>query len=214
MGFCLFNNIAIAAKHAMNNYHLDRILIADFDVHHGNGTQETFYSDPKVLYFSTHQYPFYPGTGSLGEVGAGEGEKATVNVPLPAWCGDEEYLQVFQQILAPIAYRFQPQLILVSAGYDPHRADQISLMQVSIAGFARMVSILKELSSELCQGRLVFTLEGGYNTLALAYSIKATLEVLLGKTEVDDPLEKPTHTRGATGAEVTIQEVKRIHNLE
>lgn len=213
MGFCLFNNVAIAAKHAMNNYHLDRILIVDFDVHHGNGTQETFYSDPKVLYFSTHQYPFYPGTGSLGEVGAGEGKGATVNVPLPAWCGDEEYLQVFQQILTPIARRFQPQLILVSAGYDSHWADQISLMQVSIAGFARMVSVLKGLASELCQGRLVFALEGGYNTLALAYSIKATLEVLLGKTEVDDPLDKPTDNRRATGAEATIQEVKKIHNL-
>jgi len=213
MGFCLFNNVAIAAKHAVNNYHLDRILIADFDVHHGNGTQETFYSDPKVLYFSTHQYPFYPGTGSLEEVGAGGGEGATVNVPLPAWCGDEEYLQVFQEILTPIARRFQPQLILVSAGYDAHWADQLSLMQVSIAGFAQMVSILKGLASELCQGRLVFTLEGGYHTQALAYSIKATLEVLLGKTEVDDPVGKSTYTREATGAVETIQQVKKIHSL-
>jgi acetoin utilization deacetylase AcuC-like enzyme len=214
MGFCLFNNIAIAAKRIMKDYQLERILIADFDVHHGNGTQDAFYHDPEVLYFSTHQYPFYPGTGSIGEVGVGEGEGTTVNVPLPAWCGDEEYLQVFQQILVPIAHRFQPQLILVSAGYDPHWADQISLMQVSITGFAQMVSILKGLALELCQGRLVFTLEGGYHILALAYSIKATLEVLLGKAEVDDPLGQPTHSRGAPEVKEIIQQVKRVHNLK
>jgi len=213
MGFCLFNNIAVAAKQTMKDHHLDRVLIADFDVHHGNGTQEAFYNDPNVLYFSTHQYPFYPGTGRIEEVGAGEGEGATVNVPLPAWCGDEEYLQVFQQILVPIAHRFQPRTVLVSAGYDPHWADQISLMQVSIAGFAQMVRILQGLASELCQGRLVFTLEGGYHTLALAHSIKATLEVLLGKPEVDDPLGKPTYTRRASKVEEIIQQVKRAHRL-
>jgi len=213
MGFCLFNNIAVAAKQTMKDHHLDRVLIADFDVHHGNGTQEAFYNDPNVLYFSTHQYPFYPGTGRIEEVGAGEGEGATINVPLPAWCGDEEYLQVFHQILVPIAHRFQPRIVLVSAGYDPHWADQISLMQVSIAGFAQMVRILKELASELCQGRLVFTLEGGYHTLALAHSIKATLEVLLGKPEVDDPLGKPTYTRRASKVEEIIQQVKRAHRL-
>jgi len=213
MGFCLFNNIAIAAKYAVNKYHLDRILIVDFDVHHGNGTQDTFYSDSKVLYFSTHQYPFYPGTGSIREKGAEGGEGATVNVPLPAWCGDEEYLKLFQEILVPIARRFQPHLILVSAGYDAHWADQLALMQVSIPGFARMVRILKELAVELCQGRLVFTLEGGYNIQALAYSIKATLEVLLGETEVDDPIGNPADSRGAVEVEDVIQQVKRIHNL-
>jgi len=213
MGFCLFNNIAVAAKQTMKNHDLDRVLIADFDVHHGNGTQEAFYNDPKVLYFSTHQYPFYPGTGRIEEVGAGEAEGATVNVPLPAWCGDEEYLQVFQQVLVPIAHRFQPQIILVSAGYDPHWADQISLMQVSIAGFAQMVRILQELASELCHSRLVFTLEGGYHTLALAHSIKATLEVLLGKPEVDDPLGKPTYTKRASEVGEIIQQVKKTHRL-
>jgi len=213
MGFCLFNNIAVAAKQTMKDHHLDRVLIADFDVHHGNGTQEAFYNDPNVLYFSTHQYPFYPGTGRIEEVGAGEGEGATVNVPLPAWCGDEEYLQVFQQVLVPIAHRFQPRIVLVSAGYDSHWADQISLMQVSIAGFAQMVRILQGLASELCQGRLVFTLEGGYHTLALAHSIKATLEVLLGKPEVDDPLGKPTYTRRASEVGEIIQQVKEAHRL-
>lgn len=214
MGFCLFNNIAIAAKQIMNSYQLDRIMIVDFDVHHGNATQESFYDDPKVLYFSTHQYPFYPGTGEIEEVGVGEGEGATVNVPLPAWCGDREYLHVFQQILSPIAYRFRPQIIMVSAGYDPHWADQISLMQLSTTGFAQMASTLKELASELCQGRLVFTLEGGYHTLALAHSIRATLEVLQGKPQIEDPLGKPSSDRGAPGIEAVIRQVKRVHNLE
>jgi len=214
MGFCLFNNIAIAARQAMKEHNLDRVLIADFDVHHGNGTQDTFYRDPTVLYFSTHQYPFYPGTGSIEEVGAGEGQGATVNVPLPAWCGDEEYLQVFHQILVPTARRFQPQVILVSAGYDTHWADDISSMQVSITGLAQMVQTLKELASELCQGRLILTLEGGYHLSALPYSIKATLEVLLGATDIDDHLGKPTYSRKAAGVEMIIQQVKSAHNLD
>jgi acetoin utilization deacetylase AcuC-like enzyme len=213
MGFCLFNNIAIAAKYALNNCGIDRILIVDFDVHHGNGTQETFYCDPKVLYFSTHEYPFYPGTGDIDETGAGEGKGTTINVPLPAWCGDEEYLNIFQQLLTPIAHRFQPQLILVSAGYDLHWADQLALMQVSVAGFAQMAAILNGLASELCSGRLVFTLEGGYHTSALAYSIKAMLEVLLGKTEIDDLLGKPSQGGRAPNIEAVLQAVKREHNL-
>jgi acetoin utilization deacetylase AcuC-like enzyme len=213
MGFCLFNNIAIAAKQIIKNHNLDRVLIADFDVHHGNGTQEAFYNDPRVLYFSTHQYPFYPGTGRIEEVGTGEAVGATVNVPLPAWCGDEEYLQVFQQVLVPIAHRFEPQIILVSAGYDLHWADQISLMQVSIAGFAQMVRILQDVASELCQGRLVFSLEGGYHTSALAHSIKATLEVLLGNPDVDDPLGKPIYNRRASEVGEIIQQAKKAHRL-
>lgn len=213
MGFCLFNNVAIAAKHALNHYHLDRILIADFDVHHGNATQETFYCDPKVLYFSTHEYPFYPGTGSLEEDGSGAGKGTTVNVPLPAWCGDEQYFRVFDEILVPLAQRFQPQLIMTSAGYDPHWADQISLMQVSVTGFAQMVHCLKGLADELCEGRLFFTLEGGYNPSALAYSIKATLEVLLDKAEIDDPLGKSPGLRRAPDIEAVLQAVKKMHGL-
>jgi len=124
LGFCLFNNIAVAARHVIDSYQLERTLIVDFDVHHGNGTQDTFYEDSRVLYFSTHQYPFYPGTGRVDEIGASQGERATVNVPMPAWCGDEEYLRVFKEILIPVARRFQPQLIMVSAGYDAHWGDQ------------------------------------------------------------------------------------------
>lgn len=213
MGFCLFNNIAIAAQHAISSYQLERILIADFDVHHGNGTQDTFYDDPHVLYFSTHQYPFYPGSGGVDETGAGLGEGFTVNVPLPAWCGDEEYLRVFDEVLVPVARRFRPQLILVSAGYDPHWADQISLMQLSVTGFAEMVRVLKRLADELCDGRLVFTLEGGYHLEALASSIRATLDVLLGSSEIVDPLGEPPGVRRAPYIDTLLRAIKETHKL-
>ena len=146
MGFCLFNNIAIAAKYAVVEYKLERIAIIDFDVHHGNGTQATFYDSPQVLYISTHEYPFYPGTGDIDETGTGEGKGTTVNIPLPAGCGDAEYLDVFEQIIAPATKRFRPQLVLVSAGYDNHWADGMALMQLSTAGFAQMVGIIKRLA--------------------------------------------------------------------
>jgi len=213
MGFCLFNNIAVAAEYAKRKYKLDRILIADFDVHHGNGTQEIFYSDPKVLYFSTHQYPWYPGTGSIYEDGAGEGKGFTVNVPLPAYCGDKEHLRVYQEILVPVAKRFQPQLILVSAGYDPHWADQLSLMQLSVSGFAGIVTVIKGLADELCGGKLLLSLEGGYHLQALSYSIKATFEVLLGKSPSPDPLGKPREMMTSADISPILEEVKARHKL-
>ena len=213
MGFCLFNNIAVAAEYAKRNYKLERVLIADFDVHHGNGTQEIFYSDPKVLYFSTHQYPWYPGSGSIYEDGSGEGKGFTVNVPLPAYCGDNELLRAYKEILVPVAKRFQPQLILVSAGYDPHWADQLSLMQLTVAGFAGIVSIIKELADELCQGKLLLSLEGGYHLEALSHSIKATLEILLGKSPSPDPLGKPQGAMMSPDISSILEEVKSRHNL-
>lgn len=214
MGFCLFNNIAIAAKYALANFSIERILIVDFDVHHGNSTQDTFYADPHVLYFSTHEYPFYPGTGSVDETGAREGEGFTVNVPLIAGWGDEEYQTVFEDILAPIAQRFQPQLILVSAGYDAHWADSIALMQVSVSGFARMVEIIKILADTLCQGHLVFTLEGGYHLQALPSSIGATLDTLLGNQEITDPLGKREARTGPVNFDNFVRMVKDIHQIK
>lgn len=213
MGFCLFNNIAVAARQATRSQQIARVLIVDFDVHHGNGTQDAFYDDPAVLYFSTHQCPLYPGTGSIEEVGKDKGVGATINVPLPPWSHDEDYLQVYERVLVPAARRFRPELVLVSAGYDPHWKDPISLMQVSTTGFAQMVRILKELASELCQGRLVFTLEGGYDTSALAYSVKATLDTLLGRGDIDDPLGKPVHADNAAEVDSIIQQVKAVHGL-
>ena len=213
MGFCLFNNIAIAAEYALARYKLERILIIDFDVHHGNATHETFYDNPHVLYTSTHQYPFYPGTGSVEETGSGEARGATINIPLPAGCGDSEYLQVFEQIIVPAARRFKPQLILVSAGYDTHWADGLALMQVSATGFAQMARIIKGLADELCEGRLVFSLEGGYHLTALAASAKATFDVLLGNTSIDDPLGQSPRSFEAPRIDSLIKAIKEIHNL-
>ncbi len=213
MGFCLFNNVAIAVKHALTKYELERILIIDFDVHHGNGTQDAFYDNPQVLYISTHQYPHYPGTGSTEETGSGTAKGTTVNIPLPGGCGDAEYQQVFEQIVVPAAKRFRPQLILVSAGYDPHWADQLSMMQVSVTGFALMVKIIRELAEELCGGRLAFCLEGGYHLDALAASVKATFEVLLGKTNIEDPLGQTQYQLAAPSIASLIKAIKEIHNL-
>ena len=212
MGFCIFNNVAIAAKFALSKFNLDRVLIADFDVHHGNGTQDSFYADSKVLYFSTHEYPFYPGTGRMEETGTGEGEGTTVNFPMAAGWGDEEYLRAFSEVLVPVAQRFRPQLILVSAGFDPHWADQLAMMRVSVAGFAQMVMILKKLAAELCQGRLVFTLEGGYNLRVVASSVKAVFDVLLDGQEIDDPIGEAAAGKPA-GFDEHIEEIKRIHHI-
>jgi acetoin utilization deacetylase AcuC-like enzyme len=212
-GFCIFNNMAIAAKFALSKFSLNRILIADFDVHHGNGTQDAFYADPKVLYFSTHQYPFYPGTGWMDETGMDEGEGTTVNFPMAAGWGDEEYLRAFNEVLVPVARRFQPQLILVSAGFDAHWADYLAMMRASVTGFAQMVVILKELAAELCQGRLVFTLEGGYNLQVVASSIKDVFAVLMGNSEIDDPLGKASMARKPEGFDEHIEAIKRTHNI-
>ncbi len=213
MGFCLFNNVAIAAKYALAKYKLEHILIVDFDVHHGNGTQATFYDNPQVLYISTHQYPFYPGTGSIDETGSGEAKGTTINVPLPPGSGDTEYLQVFEQIVIPATKRFNPQLILVSAGYDPHWTDKLALMQVSVTGFAQMAKFIKDLADELCSGRLVFSLEGGYDLQALSYSVKATFDILLGNANIEDPLGQPPPGLKVASIASLIKQIKEIHGL-
>jgi len=213
MGFCLFNNVAIAAKYALAKYKLERIVIIDFDVHHGNGTQGTFYNDPQVLYISTHEYPFYPGTGNVDETGDGDGTGATINIPLPAGCGDNEYIEAFEKIIVPATRRFNPGLILVSAGYDTHWADELALIQVSVTGFARMAQITKGLADELCDGHLVFTLEGGYNLDALAASVKATFEVLLGKSDIEDPMGQSPHHPTVSGIDNLVRSIKETHNL-
>ena len=213
MGFCLFNNIAIAAKYARKHLHIDRILIVDFDVHHGNGTQDAFYTDPHVLYFSTHQHPLYPGTGSVHEIGAKAGEGYTVNVPMLPGCGDDEYQAVFEDILAPLARRFNPELILVSAGYDAHWADTIAQMNLSVSGFARLTEILKALANLVCRDRLVFCLEGGYDLKAMPLSIAATLNILFDKKEFDDPLGQKEPPSRPSNFYSHLKTVKDIHHI-
>jgi len=211
MGFCLFNNVAVAAKYVLDKYSLERVAIIDFDVHHGNSTHDIFYDDPQVLYISTHQHPFYPGTGAIEQTGDGEAKGTMVNIPLPAGCGDAEYLRVFSQIIAPVVERFKPQLIFVSAGYDSHWADHLAMMQVSATGFADMTKMIKGWADELCGGRLVFSLEGGYNLRALSCSVKATFDALLGNN-IEDPLGPSTVSEAPDIASL-IKEVKGIHSL-
>ncbi len=211
MGFCLFNNVAIAAKHALEDKKLKRILIVDWDLHHGNGTQNAFYSDARVLYFSTHQYPYYPGTGSLQEIGEGEGEGYTVNIPLSTGNGDEEYANLFRHILVPVAKSFQPDLILVSAGFDIHRGDPLGGMNVTETGFARLAHIILNLANETCEGRLVFTLEGGYNVEGEARAVVKIIHTLQGELPFDPKEIEAKEDAALKKVTPTIERIKSVY---
>jgi acetoin utilization deacetylase AcuC-like enzyme len=180
MGFCLYNNVAVAAAHARASG-VRRAAIVDFDVHHGNGTQHVFDGEPDVLYVSMHQWPFYPGTGAATEVGHGGGVGRTVNVPLEAGAGDGDYQLVFQKIVRPVIGQFGPDLILGSAGFDAHERDPLANMRVTTPAFAAIAAELREAAEESCGGRLVLVSEGGYDLSALADSLNAVVDVLGGE---------------------------------
>jgi acetoin utilization deacetylase AcuC-like enzyme len=181
MGFCLFNNIAIAAARLLQRG-FDRVAILDWDVHHGNGTQAAFYAEPRVLFGSVHEWPHYPGSGFFTECGEGAGEGFTVNVPLPAGADDGDYASVFADIFEPIVRQFRPQALLVSAGQDIHRVDPLGDMRVGEAGFAQMALCCVRLAREYCEGRLAFMLEGGYDRGATAAAIEAVLRTVLDES--------------------------------
>lgn len=186
MGFCFFNNVAIAAKWLIEQRGLSRVLVLDWDVHHGNGTQEMFYDSARVLYMSTHQYPFYPGTGYFDEIGVGAGAGFTVNAPLPAGTGDREYLAIFDNLLLPIARQFNPKFVLVSAGFDAHHRDPLGGMRLTEDGYTLMARRMRQLAAECCDGKIVAVLEGGYDLHALAESTRVVIEEL-GRA-ADEPL--------------------------
>ena len=212
-GFCLFNNIAAAAATARAELGIERVLIVDFDVHHGNGTNSIFYRDPSVLFFSTHQWGIYPGTGWWDEIGADEGVGYSVNVPLqPGW-GDVALRRIFEDLLTPIARRFRPQLMLVSAGYDPSWTDLLGSMRVTTSGFFALTRQLVDLSDELCQGRLVLTLEGGYGLDGLAYGVVASLAAMLGDEAVVDPIGQGPYAERQFD-ESYIDRLRALHGLE
>jgi acetoin utilization deacetylase AcuC-like enzyme/formylglycine-generating enzyme required for sulfatase activity len=179
MGFCIFNNVAIGTRYVQKKYGLPNVLIVDWDVHHGNGTQAAFYDDSTVLYFSVHQYPFYPGSGSEAEKGSGKGLNHTINVPLPAGSGDNVYLDAFTEKLRPSALAFRPDFVFISAGFDAHENDLLGGMKVTAEGFAQLTEIVKAIAQNCCQGRLVSVLEGGYHLGGLAASAEAHIRVLM-----------------------------------
>jgi acetoin utilization deacetylase AcuC-like enzyme len=181
MGFCLVNNVAVAAASALHRG-LERVAVVDFDVHHGNGTQDVFWGEPRVLYVSMHQYPWYPWyVGALEEIGEGDGEGSTVNVPLPAGSGDAAYLAAVDRVVGPVVRRFDPGLLLVSAGYDAHTRDPLSSMELTTRGFGAIAARLVALAADVCDGRILMTLEGGYDLEGLSTSFVATLRALDGE---------------------------------
>jgi acetoin utilization deacetylase AcuC-like enzyme len=212
MGFCIFNNVAVAAQHALDHHQLERVLIVDFDVHHGNGTQDIFYQSPNVLYFSTHRYPFYPGSGHWRDTGLNAGKGLTINVPLPHSVGDRMFARVFDDLLYPAAERFQPQLVLVSAGYDAHWDDPLgALMLLTSAGYGQLTRVLHRIARDFAGGRITFILEGGYHLEALANSATATVCALLGEEVAPDPLgAAPRQERDITDL---IELLRGVHHL-
>ncbi len=213
MGFCLFNNVAIAAKYALDHHGLERVMIIDYDVHHGNGIQDIFYTDPRVLYFSIHQAPFYPGTGLSDERGEDAGFGSTINVPLPATAGFETYDAVFRQVMARAADRFNPQLILVSAGFDAHWNDPLGGMYLSTAAFARLTEVIIDLAKLLCDGRLVMVQEGGYSLDAMGACVATCVNFLLGDDAAVDSLGPAPMPTYHINTDVLIAELRRIHQL-
>lgn len=186
MGFCLFNNIAVGARYLEKKYGLKRIIIVDFDLHHGNGTQHSFYRDATVLYFSTHQYPYYPGTGWIDETGEGEGRGYTVNVPFSYGMDDDDYIYAFKEVLVPVSDMYKPEIILVSAGFDAHYNDPLGGMRVTEKGYAMMTRIMLDIAKRHCNGRIIYALEGGYGLDGLTSSVKAVIQELRGTPQFID----------------------------
>jgi acetoin utilization deacetylase AcuC-like enzyme len=196
MGFCLFNNIALAAAYARAEHGMDRIAIVDIDLHHGNGTQAAFYDDPKVLYLSSHQFPYYPGTGAFGEIGSGAGKGFTANFPLPAGAGDEIFKSVYAGIVVPILEQFQPELILVSAGFDSYFKDPLGSLEVTSDGYASAAACLIKTADLCAGGRICFVLEGGYSEEGLEKCTQAVLGVMeTEKPTVSAPVESQLFSR-------------------
>ncbi|KAM7517949.1 hypothetical protein LguiB_016911 [Lonicera macranthoides] len=215
MGFCVFGNVAIAARYAQCVHGLKRVFIIDFDVHHGNGTNDAFYDDPDIFFLSTHQAGSYPGTGKMDEIGHGKGEGATLNLPLPGGSGNTAMRTVFDEVIVPCAQRFKPDIILVSAGYDGHVLDPLASLQFTTATYYMLASNIKQLAKQLCGGRCVFFLEGGYNLHSLSTSVADSFRAFLGEPSLASKLDNPAilYEEPSGNIEKAIQRIKSIHSL-
>lgn len=211
MGFCLLNNIAIAALHAVHEHELERVMIVDYDVHHGNGTQDILYNDDSVMFLSTHQYPLYPGTGMVHETGKGSGDGYTVNVPMPPRCGDVSYKRVFDEIVWKVTEKFKPELILVSAGFDAHWSDPLAGMRLSLTGYADLSRELIRMADQFCDGKIVFVMEGGYDLEAVGNGMANIARLLLG----DEPIDPMGLARAGSEPDISelIRLVQGLHDL-
>ncbi len=213
MGFCLLGNVPIAARHAQKTYGIERVMIVDYDVHHGNGTEAMFYDDDSILFISSHQYPFYPGTGALTDTGSGKGEGFTLNIPLPPGHGDSSFAALYEQVVWPAAERFKPELIIVSAGFDSHWTDPLAGMRLSLTGYAHLSRELVKMADQFCGGKIIFALEGGYNLDALSQGAANIARILLGDSDISDPLGSPGENYKEPDVRPLVDELRRIHNL-
>ena len=213
MGFCLLNNIAIAARYAQTAQGIEKVLIFDYDVHHGNGTNDIFYADRSVYFISIHQSPFYPGTGASDEVGAGAGRGYTLNIPLAGGHGDASYRRLFGELVMPAVERFDPDLMLISAGFDAHWSDPLANMQLTLEGYDYLARECIGMAERMCDGQIVFVMEGGYDLPALANGWVNIARALLGQDEISDPYGEARSAADASAIQQPIDDLRRIHGL-